>query len=149
MEVVDRADGVTVVNDAYNANPESMRAALRALATMGGRGPERRRTWAVLGEMRELGEESLDEHDAIGRLAVRLDVTKLVAVGGREAACMELGARNEGSWGEESVLVSDADAAVELLRGQLRPGDVVLVKASRSVGLEKVAEALLADGVVK
>ncbi|WP_395296541.1 UDP-N-acetylmuramoyl-tripeptide--D-alanyl-D-alanine ligase [Kitasatospora hibisci] len=146
MEVVDRADGVTVVNDAYNANPDSMRAALRALVSMGGRGPERRRTWAVLGEMRELGEESLAEHDAIGRLAVRLDVTKLVAVGGREAACMELGARNEGSWGEESVLVSDADAAVELLRSQLRPGDVVLVKASRSVGLEKVAEALLADG---
>ena len=146
MEVVDRADGVTVVNDAYNANPDSMRAALRALVSMAGRGPERRRTWAVLGEMRELGEESLDEHDAIGRLAVRLDVTKLVAVGGREAACMELGARNEGSWGEESVLVSDADAAVELLRSQLQPGDVVLVKASRSAGLEKVAEALLADG---
>ncbi|MER8182570.1 UDP-N-acetylmuramoyl-tripeptide--D-alanyl-D-alanine ligase [Kitasatospora sp. NPDC094015] len=149
MEVVDRADGVTVVNDAYNANPDSMRAALRALATMAGRGPERRRTWAVLGEMRELGEESLDEHDAIGRLAVRLDVTKLVAVGGREAACMELGARNEGSWGEESVLVSDADAAVELLRSQVRPGDVVLVKASRSVGLEKVAEALLSDGAAQ
>ncbi|MEV7598755.1 UDP-N-acetylmuramoyl-tripeptide--D-alanyl-D-alanine ligase [Kitasatospora sp. NPDC089797] len=149
MEVVDRADGVTVVNDAYNANPDSMRAALRALVSMGGRGPERRRTWAVLGEMRELGEDSLAEHDAIGRLAVRLDVTKLVAVGGREAACMELGARNEGSWGEESVLVSDADAAVELLRSQLRPGDVVLVKASRSVGLEKVAEALLADGAAR
>ncbi|MER5639696.1 UDP-N-acetylmuramoyl-tripeptide--D-alanyl-D-alanine ligase [Kitasatospora sp. NPDC002227] len=149
MEVVDRADGVTVVNDAYNANPESMRAALRALVSIGGRGPERRRTWAVLGEMRELGEDSLDEHDAIGRLAVRLDVTKLVAVGGRDAACMELGARNEGSWGEESVLVSDADAAVELLRGQLRPGDVVLVKASRSVGLERVAEALLADGAAQ
>ncbi|MFF1902142.1 UDP-N-acetylmuramoyl-tripeptide--D-alanyl-D-alanine ligase [Kitasatospora sp. NPDC058218] len=149
MEVVDRADGVTVVNDAYNANPDSMRAALRALVSIGGRGPERRRTWAVLGEMRELGEESLAEHDAIGRLAVRLDVTKLVAVGGREAACMELGARNEGSWGEESVLVSDADAAVELLRSQLRPGDVVLVKASRSVGLEKVAETLLADGAAE
>ncbi|MBD0695213.1 UDP-N-acetylmuramoyl-tripeptide--D-alanyl-D-alanine ligase [Streptomyces sp. CBMA123] len=149
MEVVDRADGVTVVNDAYNANPDSMRAALRALVSMGGRGPERRRTWAVLGEMRELGEDSLAEHDAIGRLAVRLDVTKLVAVGGREAACMELGARNEGSWGEESVLVSDADAAVELLRSQLRPGDVVLVKASRSVGLEKVAEALLTDGAAR
>jgi len=149
MEVVDRADGLTVVNDAYNANPESMRAALRALATMAGTGPERRRTWAVLGEMRELGEDSLDEHDTIGRLAVRLDITKLVAVGGREAARMELGARNEGSWGEESVLVSDADAAIELLRSQVRPGDVVLVKASRSVGLEKVAEALLADGAAK
>lgn len=146
MEVVERADGVIIVNDAYNANPDSMRAALRALVSMGGRGPERRRTFAVLGEMRELGEDSFDEHDAIGRLAVRLDVTKLVAVGGRDAACMELGARNEGSWGEESVLVSDADAAIELLRSQLRPGDVVLVKASRSAGLERVAEAILADG---
>jgi UDP-N-acetylmuramoyl-tripeptide--D-alanyl-D-alanine ligase len=144
MELTERSDGVTVINDAYNANPESMRAALRALAAIGGRGPEARRTWAVLGEMRELGEESLAEHDAVGRLAVRLNIATLVAVGGREAACMELGARNEGSWGEESVLVPDADSAIELLREQVRPGDVVLVKASRSVGLEKVATALLA-----
>ncbi|WP_042383643.1 UDP-N-acetylmuramoyl-tripeptide--D-alanyl-D-alanine ligase [Streptacidiphilus melanogenes] len=143
MELTERSDGVTVINDAYNANPDSMRAALRALAAIGGRGPEARRTWAVLGEMRELGEESLAEHDAVGRLAVRLNIATLVAVGGREAACMELGARNEGSWGEESVLVPDADSAIELLREQVRPGDVVLVKASRSVGLEKVASALL------
>lgn len=148
MELTDRPDGVTVINDAYNANPDSMRAALRALAAIGGRGPGARRTWAVLGEMRELGEDSLAEHDAVGRLAVRLDIATLVAVGGREAACMELGARNEGSWGEESVLVSDVDAAIALLREQVAPGDVVLVKASRSVGLERVAEALLADGVV-
>ncbi|MEZ0067557.1 UDP-N-acetylmuramoyl-tripeptide--D-alanyl-D-alanine ligase [Streptacidiphilus sp. MAP12-20] len=145
MELTERADGVTVINDAYNANPDSMRAALRALAAIGGRGPEGRRTWAVLGEMRELGEESFAEHDAVGRLAVRLNIAQLVAVGGREAACMELGARNEGSWGEESVLVPDADSAIELLREQVRPGDVVLVKASRSVGLEKVAAALLAE----
>ncbi|WP_042435483.1 UDP-N-acetylmuramoyl-tripeptide--D-alanyl-D-alanine ligase [Streptacidiphilus anmyonensis] len=145
MELTDRSDGVTVINDAYNANPDSMRAALRALAAIGGRGPEARRTWAVLGEMRELGEDSLAEHDAVGRLAVRLNIATLVAVGGREAACMELGARNEGSWGEESVLVPDADSAIELLREQVRPGDVVLVKASRSVGLEKVAAALLAQ----
>jgi UDP-N-acetylmuramoyl-tripeptide--D-alanyl-D-alanine ligase len=146
MELTERPDGVTVINDAYNANPESMRAALRALAAIGGRGPDARRTWAVLGEMRELGGDSLDEHDAVGRLAVRLNIATLVAVGGREAACMELGARNEGSWGEESVLVSDVDAAIGLLRERVRPGDVVLVKASRSVGLERVAEALLADG---
>ena len=139
MEVTERPDGVTVVNDAYNANPESMRAALRALAAMG-RG---RRTWAVLGEMAELGDESLAEHDAVGRLAVRLNVSKLVAVGGREAAWLQLGAYNEGSWGEESVHVSDAQAAIDLLRSELRPGDVVLVKASRSVGLERVATALL------
>ncbi|MFD5101448.1 UDP-N-acetylmuramoyl-tripeptide--D-alanyl-D-alanine ligase [Streptomyces albidochromogenes] len=139
MEVTERPDGVTVVNDAYNANPESMRAALRALAAMG----KGRRTWAVLGQMAELGDDSLAEHDAVGRLAVRLNVSKLVAVGGREASWLQLGAYNEGSWGEESVHVSDAQAAVDLLRSELRPGDVVLVKASRSVGLERVAQALL------
>ncbi|MCX5282776.1 MULTISPECIES: UDP-N-acetylmuramoyl-tripeptide--D-alanyl-D-alanine ligase [unclassified Streptomyces] len=142
MEVTERPDGVTVVNDAYNANPESMRAALRALASMG----KGRRTWAVLGQMAELGDEALAEHDAVGRLAVRLNVGKLVAVGGREASWLQLGAYNEGSWGEESVHVSDAQAAVDLLRSELRPGDVVLVKASRSVGLERVALALLSDG---
>ncbi|MFI7017635.1 UDP-N-acetylmuramoyl-tripeptide--D-alanyl-D-alanine ligase [Streptomyces coeruleorubidus] len=142
MEVTERPDGVTVVNDAYNANPESMRAALRALAAIG----KGRRTWAVLGKMAELGDEALAEHDAVGRLAVRLNVSKLVAVGGREAAWLQLGAYNEGSWGEESVHVSDAQAAVDLLRSELRPGDVVLVKASRSVGLESVAQALLESG---
>jgi UDP-N-acetylmuramoyl-tripeptide--D-alanyl-D-alanine ligase len=158
MEVTERADGVMVVNDAYNANPDSMRAALRALvAIAGGRASadksargEGRRTWAVLGEMAELGEAALAEHDAVGRLAVRLNVSKLVAVGGREAAWLDMGAKNEGSWGEESVHVSDVRAAIDLLRGELRPGDVVLVKASRSAGLEQVAQALLAgqDGEV-
>lgn len=153
MEVTERADGVTVVNDAYNANPDSMRAALRALSAMGsaraqaGEG-QGGRTWAVLGEMAELGDEALAEHDAIGRLAVRLNVSKLVAVGGREAAWLDMGAKNEGSWGEESVHVSDAEAAVDLLRGELRSGDVVLVKASRSIGLERVANALLDEGEV-
>ncbi|MFJ8467039.1 UDP-N-acetylmuramoyl-tripeptide--D-alanyl-D-alanine ligase [Streptomyces swartbergensis] len=142
MEVTERPDGVTVVNDAYNANPESMKAALRGLVAIG----KGRRTWAVLGKMAELGDDALAEHDAVGRLAVRLNVSKLVAVGGREAAWLQLGAYNEGSWGEESVHVSDAQAAVDLLRSELRPGDVVLVKASRSVGLESVAQALLESG---
>ncbi|MEU0116907.1 UDP-N-acetylmuramoyl-tripeptide--D-alanyl-D-alanine ligase [Streptomyces bobili] len=147
MEVTERPDGVTIVNDAYNANPESMRAALRALAAMGKASQAKGgRTWAVLGKMAELGDEALAEHDAVGRLAVRLNVGKLVAVGGREAAWLQLGAYNEGSWGEESVHVSDAQAAVDLLRSELRPGDVVLVKASRSVGLESVAQALLETG---
>ncbi|HEY5836157.1 UDP-N-acetylmuramoyl-tripeptide--D-alanyl-D-alanine ligase [Streptomyces sp.] len=143
MEVTERPDGVTVVNDAYNANPDSMRAALRALAAMGRSAQARGgRTWAVLGRMAELGEQSLTEHDAVGRLAVRLNVSKLVAVGGTEAAWLQMGAYNEGSWGEESVHVSDAEAAIDLLRREVRPGDIVLVKASRSVGLESVALAL-------
>lgn len=147
MEVTERPDGVTVVNDAYNANPESMRAALRALAAMGRSAKARGgRTWAVLGQMAELGEQSLTEHDAVGRLVVRLNVSKLVAVGGTEAAWLQMGAYNEGSWGEESVHVSDAVAAIELLRSEVRPGDVVLVKASRSVGLESVALALIEAG---
>lgn len=144
MEVTERADGVTIVNDAYNANPESMRAALRALVAMGSAGKATGgRTWAVLGPMAELGDEALAEHDAVGRLAVRLNVSKLVAVGGREASWLRLGAYNEGSWGEESVHVSDTQAAVDLLRSELRPGDVVLVKASRSAGFERLALALI------
>ena len=138
MEVTERADGVTVVNDACNANPESVRAALKTL--VGIAGP--RRSWAVLGEMKELGEASLSEHDAVGRLAVRLDVDRLVAVG-EGARAVHLGAAHEGSWGRESMWVPDVAAAVALLRAELEPGDVVLVKGSRAVGLEAVADALL------
>jgi UDP-N-acetylmuramoyl-tripeptide--D-alanyl-D-alanine ligase len=105
-------------------------------------GNQERRTWAVLGEMRELGDLSIEEHDAIGRLVVRLDVSKLVAVG-EGARPVHLGAAHEGSWGEESMWVPDVDSAIALLRDQVQPGDIVLVKASRSIGLEKVAEALL------
>jgi UDP-N-acetylmuramoyl-tripeptide--D-alanyl-D-alanine ligase len=149
MEVTERSDGVTIVNDAYNANPESVRAALRALAAMGERAHAKGgRTWAVLGEMAELGEAAFAEHDAVGRLAVRLNVSRLVSVGGREAAWLDAGAKHEGSWGEESVHVSDASEAVKLLRSELRPADVVLVKASRSVGLERIALQLAQDGEV-
>ncbi len=140
MEVVEAPGGVTVINDAYNANPESMGAALRALVAMAGD----RRTWAVLGEMRELGDDTVYEHDRIGRLAVRLNVSRLVCVG-PQTRTMHLGAATEGSWSDESVHVDDVDAAIDLVRAQVRPGDVVLVKASRSVGLERVALALIAD----
>lgn len=142
MEVRQTDDGITIINDAYNANPESMRAAMKALRAMQGEG----RTWAVLGEMRELGSSALEEHDALGRLAVRLDISRLVCVGDATRV-MHLAASNEGSWDQESVWVPDASAAVDLLRAELRPGDVVLVKASRAVGLEKVAEQMLSGQV--
>ena len=138
MEVHHRSDGVTIINDAYNANPESMRAALKALVAMG----ENRRTWAVLGMMGELGEDSRDEHDALGRMVVRLDVSKLLAVG-EDTRPLYLGASLEGSWGDEAAWVADVDEAITRLHDELRPGDVVLIKASRSVGLERVAQALL------
>jgi UDP-N-acetylmuramoyl-tripeptide--D-alanyl-D-alanine ligase len=140
MEVRERPDGVTVVNDAYNANPESMRAALKTLAVMS-RGKSRR-TVAVLGPMAELGEDAREAHMELGRFAVRLDLGQLVVVG-PDAGGIHAGAVLEGSWGDESVHVDDVEQAVALLRAELAPGDVVLVKASRSAGLERIAEALL------
>jgi UDP-N-acetylmuramoyl-tripeptide--D-alanyl-D-alanine ligase len=91
--------------------------------------------------MRELGDQSAAEHDGIGRLAVRLNIDRLVAVG-EGARAIHLGAAHEGSWGNESVWVPDIDAVLALLRDELAPGDVVLVKGSRLVGLEAVAAAL-------
>ena len=141
MEVVERADGVTVVNDAYNANPDSVRAALAALAAMAGG----RRTWAVLGEMLELGAASTAEHEQVGRLARRSGVARLLVVG-QGARAMHTGALAEGAVdGEGSRVVADVPAALELLTVELQPGDVVLVKASRSSGLELVAAGLLGE----
>ena len=94
--------------------------------------------------MLELGESSREEHDAVGRLAVRLDISQLVVVG-EQARPLHLGACLEGSWADESVFVEDNTAALAWLRANLRPGDVVLLKASRAAGLETVAEALVAD----
>jgi UDP-N-acetylmuramoyl-tripeptide--D-alanyl-D-alanine ligase len=155
MQVNTRADGVTVIDDAYNANPDSMRAGLQALAWIahGGaqRGSSPRRSWAVLGEMAELGEDAITEHDRIGRLAVRLDVSRLVVVGtGRSMSAMHHGAVMEGSWGASgergAVSVPDGDAALALLRAELRPGDVILVKASNAAGLGALAEKVAAEG---
>jgi UDP-N-acetylmuramoyl-tripeptide--D-alanyl-D-alanine ligase len=138
---------VTVIDDTYNANPDSMRAGLQALAWIAhGESTDPRRSWAVLGEMAELGEDAVTEHDRIGRLAVRLDVSRLVVVGtGRSMSAMHHGAVMEGSWGAETVSVPDADAALALLRDEVRPGDVVLVKASNAAGLGALADALAAE----
>jgi UDP-N-acetylmuramoyl-tripeptide--D-alanyl-D-alanine ligase len=161
MQVSTRADGVTVIDDAYNANPDSTRAALQTLAWIAhgsstGAGSKagpglpgltrRRRSWAVLGEMAELGDDAITEHDRIGRLAVRLDVSRLVVVGvGRSMSAMHHGAVMEGSWGAEATMVPDAGAALALLRAELLPTDVVLIKASNATGLTVLADALVAD----
>ncbi len=139
MERTDRSDGVSVVNDAYNANPESMRAALRTLAELGGSGV--RRTWAVLGEMLELGDDSVLEHDAVGRVAVRLNISRLLVVGAG-ARAMHVGAVMEGSWGNESMFVPDAEAAYEVLAAELAPGDVVLFKSSNGAGLRFLGDRI-------
>jgi UDP-N-acetylmuramoyl-tripeptide--D-alanyl-D-alanine ligase len=136
MEVVERDDGVILVDDSYNANPDSTAAALRALRAMSGG----RRSWAVLGYMAELGPAERDEHDRIGRLVVRLGIDRLVVVG-EAARPLHTGAVLEGSFGGESVHVPDQDAAIALLASELRPGDVVLVKGSR-YRVWQVADAL-------
>jgi UDP-N-acetylmuramoyl-tripeptide--D-alanyl-D-alanine ligase len=150
MRVSTRPDGVTVIDDAYNANPDSMRAGLQALAWIsaagGGGSAGKRRSWAVLGEMAELGDDAITEHDRVGRLAVRLDVSRLIVVGtGRSMSAMHQGAVMEGSWGEEAAIVADADAALAVLRAELQPGDVVLVKASNAAGLGALADSLTAE----
>jgi UDP-N-acetylmuramoyl-tripeptide--D-alanyl-D-alanine ligase len=136
MEVVERSDGVTLVDDSYNANPDSTAAALRALRAMSAG----RRSWAVLGYMAELGPGEVEEHDRIGRLVVRLGINRLVVVG-EQARPLHLGAVLEGSFGGESVHVPDQEAAIALLSRELEPGDVVLVKGSR-YRVWQVADAL-------
>jgi UDP-N-acetylmuramoyl-tripeptide--D-alanyl-D-alanine ligase len=141
MEVDRRADGVTVVNDAYNANPESMRAALAALTGL----PADRRI-AVLGAMGELGADAPAEHERLGRDAAAAGIDLIVAVGPDAVGIAEGAAAAGRRTGEESVHVPDRAAARELLSEVLRPGDVVLLKASRAYGLELLAADLLTAG---
>lgn len=137
MQRTDRADGITIINDAYNANPESMVAALRSLAQLG-RGANRR-TWAVLGAMLELGDVSVQEHDRLGRLAVRMNISKLIAVG-ETAKPIYNAAHLEGSWGNEATWVSSPEEALDLLKMEALPGDIVLFKSSNGAGLGKLGE---------
>ena len=141
MEVTERGDGVTIVNDAYNANPESVRAALAALSDMTAGG---RRGFAVLGQMTELGEESEGFHEQVGQLAARAGVAGLVVVGDGTEPILA-GAKSVPSWSGELLHVPDAPAAARALEQRLSGGDVVLVKASHSVGLQAVALALTGE----
>jgi UDP-N-acetylmuramoyl-tripeptide--D-alanyl-D-alanine ligase len=141
MEVTERPDGVTIINDAYNSSPEALRAALEALAVMA-RG---RRAFAVLGEMAELGQQAAELHEQAGGTAARIGLAGLIVVGA-QAAPMLTGAKSEPSWQGEMLHVADGPAAVRALRERLRPGDVVLVKASRAVGLQRVALTLTGEG---
>jgi UDP-N-acetylmuramoyl-tripeptide--D-alanyl-D-alanine ligase len=142
MELTERADGLVVVNDAYNANPESMRAALETLAGIGSRSG--RRTVAVLGEMRELGDEAAAAHRGTGAYAAQIGVDVLVAVGPGAAAIAE-GFRAGGTGGV-TIPTAGRDEAVDWLRHNVSAADVVLVKASRGAALELIADDLLTRG---
>jgi UDP-N-acetylmuramoyl-tripeptide--D-alanyl-D-alanine ligase len=126
MDVFDRTDGVTVIDDSYNANPASVEVALRALIAIGAG----RRTVAVLGYLAELGDHERAGHELVGQLAAQIGVDLVVVVGDAARGIHE-GAVSQPAWGGTSVLVTDQDAAVTLLGGRLCPGDVVLVKGSR------------------
>jgi UDP-N-acetylmuramoyl-tripeptide--D-alanyl-D-alanine ligase len=130
-ERLELANGVVVINDCYNANPLSMRAALDDLATQA---PTGRRV-AVLGDMLELGAGETEAHREIGAYAAASGVELLVAVGPRSAAMAD-------AFDGEVLRAADAASAASLARDVVREGDVVLVKASRGIGLETIAEAL-------
>ncbi len=133
MELVRTPGGLLVLNDAYNANPTSMAAALQALAALGAG-----RRFAVLGHMAELGAQSDELHRQMGRQAVNC-LLKMLVVVGREAAGLAAAARDGGL---DVVEVDTAEEALALVSGEVLPGDAVLVKASRVVGLERLAAAL-------
>ncbi|MFM6971492.1 MAG: UDP-N-acetylmuramoyl-tripeptide--D-alanyl-D-alanine ligase [Rhodoluna sp.] len=139
MQLVNRADGITVINDAYNASPDSTKAALQTLAQLGKTG---RRTIAVIGEMAELGDFSKEQHDAIGRIAVRLNIDQVIAVG-PGAKLVHMGAEQEGSWAGESKYFESIDEAKAYLREMLMPGDLVLVKSSKSANLRYLGDELM------
>ncbi|MFM8350327.1 MAG: UDP-N-acetylmuramoyl-tripeptide--D-alanyl-D-alanine ligase [Actinomycetales bacterium] len=140
MQIHQERHGITVINDAYNANPESMSAALRTLALMAAG----RRSWAVLGEMRELGAGSRQAHVDIGRLAAELGISRIVGVGAQADALLE-GAHAVVGWAGRAQAVLDAAAATALLREGLLADDIVLIKASRSIGLDAVLVQVFAE----
>lgn len=139
MQPLQRADGILIINDAYNASPDSTKAALQTLAHLGKSG---RRTVAVLGEMAELGSQSVSEHDAIGRIVVRLNIDELVVIG-QGAKLIHMGAMQEGSWDGESKFFDSIDEAKAYLRGMLATGDIVLVKSSKSANLRYLGDELM------
>ena len=139
MEVTRREDGVTVVNDAYNANPDSMSAALRSVAGMATDG----RRWAVLGAMLELGDDAPALHAAVGAETVDLGFDELLVVG-ESAAAMAEGARGAGD--TRVRLVADVDEAERLLEEELAAEDVVLLKSSRDAGLRWLGETIVQRG---
>ena len=142
MEIHERDDGLLLVNDAYNANPASMAA---ALATVGGIGARRaRRTVAVLGEMKELGAGHDDGHRQVGRAAAAAGIDVVLVVGEAAAGISE-GARSTDGWTGEVIVTASRDEAVVWVRNNALSTDVVLVKASRGAELEHLAEALVAD----
>ncbi len=141
MELHERPDGLVVVNDAYNANPASMTAAIHTVARIGA--ARDGRSVAVLGAMLELGRESAGAHTDIGRVAARAGIDVVVTVG-TEAEAIAAGARDVTGWTGEAIVTASRDEALLWVMQNVSAPDVVLVKASRGAALEHVADALIA-----
>jgi UDP-N-acetylmuramoyl-tripeptide--D-alanyl-D-alanine ligase len=144
MKMHERSDDVVVINDAYNSNPDSARAAVDTLAEIGRARRSRTpgaRTWAVLGDMLELGEAADEEHAALGRHVAGAGVDRLVTVG-HFASPLAAGAVQAGLAARNVLVAADKTEAAQHLLAHLRTGDSVLVKASRGLALETVAEEL-------
>ncbi len=129
-------DGTLLLDDTYNANPQSMRAALQTLQELSAG----RRAVAVLGEMRELGPLAAEEHERLGEAVAASGARLAISCGG----LADLAVRAAERAGVEAVLAADADGAARAALEHVAPGDAVLVKASRSVGAERVVAALVA-----
>jgi UDP-N-acetylmuramoyl-tripeptide--D-alanyl-D-alanine ligase len=127
--------GVRILDDTYNANADSMLAALRTFAEL----PCSGRRWAVLGDMAELGEATEEAHREVGRAAARLGIGPIVAIGSRSDITVAASGR------EADRAFGDAEPAARLLLGELRSGDAVLVKASRSSALDRIVDRLVQE----
>ena len=138
MAVTERADGITIIDDSYNASPESMRAAFLALLDVAEGG----RTVAVIGEMLEMGDASREAHWELGHHAVRLGIDYLLVVGEGAKPAFDAAVR-EGSWGDEAAFVGSIGDARSYLSERLMAGDTVLVKASHGTGLYELADELV------
>jgi len=145
MEATTIDRGITIINDAHDATKDGMAAALRSLAQLV---PAGSRSVAVLGEFTSDPRDFVEEHDAIGRLVVRLNVGKLVAVG-HGARLLQSAAGLEGSWDGESVIVDTPEEAYDLLRDEIRGNDVVLVKGATATGLAALGDRLVETGAIQ
>jgi len=142
MEVLRPQEGVTLINDAYNANPRSMELALEILSQMKGKG----RGIAVLGDMLELGEYSVEAHQLIGKRVGELSIDFLLALG-EEAPVLVESAMRHGLDSEKARIVESHTEAISILKKMVQDGDWILVKGSRRMGMEKIAEGLMARRV--
>ncbi|MBM4263784.1 MAG: UDP-N-acetylmuramoyl-tripeptide--D-alanyl-D-alanine ligase [Deltaproteobacteria bacterium] len=134
--------GVTIINDAYNANPASMKAALQTLAEIGMKGQR----IAVLGDMFELGKKSRQEHLLLGKEIARSGIERVYLLG-KEAAAVRRGGESAGMSAERITIGSDHGDIAEQLRARLKAGDALLVKGSRGMAMEKVLQSLQSQGL--